>query len=86
MRKNIALLTLAFLIGLGLAPLGLQAQDPGTTGTSTYATNEEDEADWGWLGLLGLAGLAGLAGRKRHETTAYRDTTARTTGATTANR
>jgi MYXO-CTERM domain-containing protein len=77
MRKNIALLTLAFLIGLGLAPLGLQAQDPGTTGTSTYAVNEEDEADWGWLGLLGLAGLAGLAGRKRNEV--YRDTTARTT-------
>jgi len=80
MRKTIALLTLAFLISLGLAPVAM-AQDPGATGTGGYTATEENETDWGWLGLLGLVGLAGLAGRKRHETTAYRDTAARTTTA-----
>lgn len=75
MRKTALILSLMFLLTLGLAPVYAQ-----TAGDGTYvAETEDDGMDFGWIGLLGLAGLLGL--KKREP--AYRDTTRTATNPTT---
>ncbi|HYG65597.1 MAG TPA: WGxxGxxG family protein [Thermoanaerobaculia bacterium] len=75
MRKTAFILSLMFLLTLGLAPAYAQTADDGTYATQT----EDDGPDLGWIGLLGLAGLLGL--RKREPV--YRDTTRTATNPTT---
>lgn len=67
MRKTALILSLLFLLTLGLAPVN--AQD--TAADGTYAADvDNDGPDLGWLGLIGLAGLLGL----RRREPVYRDT------------
>jgi MYXO-CTERM domain-containing protein len=70
MRKTAFILSLMFLLALGL---GLPVNAQNTAGDAgTYAADTDDDGpDLGWLGLLGLAGLLGL---KRRDPV-YRDTT-----------
>ena len=62
MKKKLALLAAAALLGVGAA-------SPATAGdriAQTETTAEDDDGDgfpWGLLGLLGLGGLAGLRRR-----------------------
>jgi MYXO-CTERM domain-containing protein len=68
MRKRVAVLLAASILGVGASAPVAFAQDTGAT------TEEEDEGtDYGWIGLLGLAGLAGLAGRRRRDDVVRRD-------------